>query len=112
MIAFGVAVALVLWMDMCAAQAPPLGFNTWNSIRQNVSAQFVRQSIDSMAEHLRAFGYQYVNIDDGWAVPVGDDDRWANGTVKIDRHAFPNGIAPLAEYAHSKGLLLGIYSDR
>ena len=37
---------------------------------------------------------------------VSSADRWSNGTVKIDRKAFPNGIAPLADYAHSKGLCL------
>jgi alpha-galactosidase len=63
---------------------------------------------------MQAAGYQYVNIDDGWARTVGGvlPNRDANGVILTDPTNFPNGIAPVADYVHSQGLKLGIYSDR
>ena len=51
-------------------------------------------------------GYRFVNIDDCWQI-----DRDASGNIVVDPVAFPNGIKPLADFAHSQGLKLGIYSD-
>jgi alpha-galactosidase len=91
---------------------PAFGTNSWNSIRGNLNEQFVRQTIDAVVRlNLTAYGFEYVNLDDGWAhVALGG--RYSNGTVIVDSAAFPNGIAPLAQYAHKHGLKLGIYSDR
>ncbi|HTC22122.1 MAG TPA: glycoside hydrolase family 27 protein, partial [bacterium] len=46
------------------------------------------------------------NIDDCWELPNRED-----GHLKADPAAFPEGIKGLADYVHSKGLKLGIYSD-
>jgi alpha-galactosidase len=51
-------------------------------------------------------GYQYVFIDDGWQ--GGRDNR---NKIIADPSKFPSGIKALADYVHSKGLKLGIYSD-
>jgi alpha-galactosidase len=51
-------------------------------------------------------GYKYVNMDDCWA-----GTRDAQGNIHPDATAFPNGVKPLADYAHEKGLLFGLYSD-
>ena len=50
-------------------------------------------------------GYKYVNLDDCWQAPSR-----VNGHVVSDPVNFPSGIQALADYVHSKGLLLGIYS--
>jgi hypothetical protein len=34
----------------------------------------------------------------------------ANGSIVADPARFPSGMAALAEYVHSKGLLFGIYT--
>eukprot|EP01105_Mastigella_eilhardi_P006372 TRINITY_DN17970_c0_g1_i1.p1 TRINITY_DN17970_c0_g1~~TRINITY_DN17970_c0_g1_i1.p1 ORF type:complete len:440 (-),score=119.36 TRINITY_DN17970_c0_g1_i1:48-1202(-) len=68
---------------------------------------------------LRAAGYEYVLIDDGWSacdafnsdgscakpVPRADD-----GSLIADPEKFPSGMAALAEYVHSLGMKLGIYT--
>ena len=51
-------------------------------------------------------GYQYVVIDDCWQVA-----RDADGNIVADPQRFPSGMKALADYVHSKGLKLGIYSD-
>ncbi|CAI5950180.1 unnamed protein product [Closterium sp. NIES-65] len=56
---------------------------------------------------LAALGYIYVNIDDCWQA----DSRDSEGRLAPSPDAFPSGIKALADYVHSKGLKLGIYSD-
>jgi alpha-galactosidase len=51
-------------------------------------------------------GYTYINIDDCW-----HGNRDAQGFIQPDQMRFPSGIKALADYVHSKGLKLGIYSD-
>lgn len=52
-------------------------------------------------------GYQYINIDDCWMAQQRDQ----NGDLQADPERFPHGIKYLADYVHSKGLKLGIYSS-
>ncbi|GLT96588.1 hypothetical protein SLE2022_141980 [Rubroshorea leprosula] len=56
---------------------------------------------------LDKLGYKYVNIDDCWA-EINRDDK---GNLMPKKSTFPSGIKALADYVHSKGLKLGIYSD-
>jgi alpha-galactosidase len=60
---------------------------------------------DAMASNgMREAGYQYVNIDDTW-----EGGRDAQGNITSNRK-FPD-MKALADYVHSKGLKLGIYSS-
>mmetsp|Transcript_19533 Transcript_19533/g.19582 ORF Transcript_19533/g.19582 Transcript_19533/m.19582 type:complete len:335 (+) Transcript_19533:147-1151(+) len=52
-------------------------------------------------------GYQYINIDDCWAL----HQRNANDQLVPDPTKFPQGISGVANYVHNLGLKLGIYSD-
>jgi alpha-galactosidase len=58
--------------------------------------------------NLTAAGYRYVNLDDCWSAK----QRAADGSLVADPQRFPRGIAFLADLAHSKGVGLGIYTDR
>ncbi len=53
---------------------------------------------------LAAHGYQFINIDDGW-----EGKRDANGVLQPNEK-FPD-MKGLADYVHSKGLKIGIYSS-
>jgi alpha-galactosidase len=89
------------------AQTPPMGWNSWNKFACNVSEQLIRETADAMVSTgMKAAGYQYVNIDDCWQV-----SRDAQGTIVADPKRFPSGIKALADYVHSKGLKLGVYTD-
>ena len=50
-------------------------------------------------------GCKYVYLDD-----CCQSGRDSNGRIIVDNN-FPNGIKALADYAHEKGLLFGVYSD-
>ncbi|CDY28413.1 BnaA05g18270D [Brassica napus] len=52
-------------------------------------------------------GYIHVNIDDCWSNLLRD----SKGQLVPHPETFPQGIKLLADYVHSKGLKLGIYSD-
>jgi alpha-galactosidase len=89
------------------ALTPPMGWNSWNKFQANVDEQIVRAMADAMATNgMKDAGYQYVNIDDCW-----QGQRDAQGFIQPNPAKFPSGIKALADYVHSKGLKLGIYSD-
>jgi alpha-galactosidase len=87
------------------ALTPPLGWNSWNCWANAVSDAKVRAAADAMvASGLAAHGFQFVNIDDCW-----EGKRDAHGEIQTNTK-FPN-MKALADYVHSKGLKLGIYSS-
>ena len=91
--------------DNGLAKTPPLGWNSWNKFRGEVQDSVVRQIADAMvASGMKDAGYQYVNIDDTW-----ESNRDANGNI-VPNKKFPD-MKALADYVHSKGLKLGIYSS-
>ena len=89
------------------APTPPMGWMTWNMFKGDISEQLIKETADAMVESgLSDAGYKYVFIDDLWQ--GGRDNR---NNIIPDPKKFPNGIKALADYVHSKGLKLGIYSD-
>jgi len=85
-----------------------MGFNTWNQFACNVSEELIKNITLSMVkEGLRDLGYHYVNIDDCWQ----DSTRDADGYLRPDPKKFPSGMRALADFVHSHGMKLGIYSD-
>ncbi|MFI1330468.1 NPCBM/NEW2 domain-containing protein [Streptomyces sp. NPDC020845] len=92
------------------ALTPPMGFNNWNSThcRGEFNEAMVKDIADIfVTKGLKEAGYQYVNLDDCWALPQRD----ADGKLVPDPVRFPNGIKAVADYVHSKGLKFGIYTS-
>ncbi|MDB5121809.1 MAG: alpha-galactosidase [Sphingobacteriales bacterium] len=89
------------------APTPPMGWMTWNYFADNINEKVIMEMADAMVSSgmLKA-GYNYVFIDDGWQ--GGRDNK---NNIIPDSKKFPSGIKELADYVHSKGLKLGIYSD-
>ncbi len=84
---------------------PPMGWNSWNLFANRIDDQTVRSMADAMVTSgMRDAGYVYVNIDDTW-----EGVRDAQGELRSNKK-FPN-MKSLADYVHSKGLKLGIYSS-
>jgi alpha-galactosidase len=87
------------------AQTPPMGWNSWNYFAGRVTDKDIRDSADQIvASGMRDAGYLYVNIDDTW-----EGERDANGVLHSNEK-FPD-MKALADYVHSKGLKIGIYSS-
>lgn len=91
--------------DNGLARTPPMGWNSWNKFAGKVNDKDVREMADAMVSSgMKAAGYVYINIDDTWEGP-----RDANGNITSNLK-FPN-MKALADYVHSKGLKIGIYSS-
>ncbi|GAB2545138.1 glycoside hydrolase family 27 protein [Rufibacter soli] len=89
------------------ALMPPMGWNSWNKFACNVDEKLIKETADAMVSSgMKAAGYTYINIDDCW-----HGDRDSLGFIHPDPKRFPSGMKALADYVHSKGLKLGIYSD-
>jgi len=87
------------------AATPPMGWNSWNLFAEKVDDATVRGITDAMvASGMAKAGYVYVNIDDTW-----EAGRDANGNI-LTNNKFPD-MRALADYVHSKGLKIGIYSS-
>jgi alpha-galactosidase len=87
------------------ALTPPMGWNSWNYFHRDVTDQDVRGAADALVSTgMKDAGYVYVNIDDTW-----EGERDANGVLHTNSK-FPD-MKALADYVHSKGLKLGIYSS-
>src|SRR5689334_15763035 len=87
------------------AQTPPMGWNSWNYFAAKVDDKGVRAAADQIvATGMKDAGYIYVNIDDSW-----EGERDASGVLHTNSK-FPD-MKALADYVHSKGLKLGIYSS-
>ncbi|ESO05122.1 hypothetical protein HELRODRAFT_111560 [Helobdella robusta] len=99
-------------------RTPPMGWLSWERFRCTtdcsaypddcISDKLLRQ----MADHLAAdgfvkAGYNHVIVDDCWLAKTRD----VKGRLQPDAARFPQGMKPLADYIHSKGLKFGLYED-
>ncbi len=91
--------------DNGLVRTPPMGWNSWNKFAGRISDRDVRDMADAMvASGMNKLGYVYINIDDTW-----EAGRDAQGNILTNRK-FPD-MKALADYVHSKGLKIGIYSS-
>jgi alpha-galactosidase len=88
-----------------APKGPPMGWNSWNTFKCNVSATLILDVANEIVMNgMAKAGYDFINIDDCWA-----GGRDADGKLQANEK-FPLGIKDLADKIHAKGLKLGIYS--
>jgi alpha-galactosidase len=105
-LAFGsVGSSLLRAQDTDVASTPPMGWNSWNHFAEKIDDKTVRAQADAMVvSGMRDAGYTYINIDDTW-----EGERDAAGYIQPN-NKFPD-MKALADYVHSKGLKIGIYSS-
>jgi alpha-galactosidase len=99
------ALPVALSAQTKVAATPAMGWNSWNHFATRVTDKDVRAAADAIvASGMKDAGYIYVNIDDAW-----QGKRDANGNI-VPNSKFPD-MKALADYVHSKGLKIGIYSS-
>lgn len=105
------------------APTPPMGWNSWDGYGTTINESQVKANAQWMAEHLKAFGWQYVIVDMEWFVanPTAEGNSKTsqysldqNGRYTPAVNRFPSaangaGFKPLADYVHSLGLKFGIH---
>jgi alpha-galactosidase len=86
------------------ALTPPMGWNPWYVWGCTINDQKIRDAADLLVSTgLAAVGYNYINLDDCW-----QGKRDADGNM-VPNEKFPD-MKALADYVHSKGLRIGMYT--
>ena len=74
------------------------GYTTWYNYYQNINEAKIYENLEALdSKHFDLF-----QIDDGFQTYVGD---W----LDIDNNKFPNGLKPIVDRAHEKGLKAGLW---
>ena len=88
-------------------RCPLMGWSSWNTFGVDISEAIILDTARAMATNgLKAAGYLYVNIDDGFF--NGHDER---GILRFHPKRFPDGMKRTVDGIHALGLRAGIYSD-
>ena len=89
-------------------QKPLMGWNSWNTFGQNINEELILETADAIVEKgLDKVGYEYVVIDDCWALKQRDP---VTGRLVPNPDKFPHGMKYVSDYIHSKGLKFGLYT--
>lgn len=100
--------AVVSVVQTAAQDGPTMGWSSWNTFALDISESVIKGQADAMvSKGLAEVGYDHINIDDGY---FGNRNA-ETGQLQIHPTRFPNGLKPVVDYIHSKGLKAGIYSD-
>ncbi|OQX59645.1 hypothetical protein B5M50_02470 [candidate division KSB1 bacterium 4484_219] len=79
---------------------PPSGWESWYCYGRQTSEEILIRITDWLAKHLKPFGCEVVQWDDGY-----QDENW----LEWRRDLFPHGGKWIADYIHSKGFKPGIW---
>jgi len=85
---------------------PVAGWISWFAFFDKVTEQDIVRTADTLAETLLPFGYDHLQIDDGYQSGEGRPDLWLTANAK-----FPRGLGFLPEYIKGKGLKPGIWTN-
>jgi len=85
---------------------PVVGWCSWFAYFRDISESNVKHVADVLSEKLLPFGYEYLQIDDGYQRGQGLPELWLQPNEK-----FPGGLQSLSDYIHSKGLKSGIWTN-
>lgn len=87
---------------------PVMGWNPYNYDSTRATQQDVLAATTAMANNgMRAAGYRFVNLDDGWQSARRD----SSGNLAADPKRFGCGIERLANFVHAAGFNFGIYAS-
>jgi len=85
---------------------PVVGWCSWFAYFQDINEQNVKKVADVIADVLLPYGYEYLQIDDGFQRGHGLPELWLEPNEK-----FPRGLKDLADYIKSRGLKPGIWTN-
>src|SRR5882724_7638557 len=93
-------------LDDTYFSAAPMVWSSWTGYYEDVTENDIVRNTDWLAKNLKPFGFQYVQLDDGY-------DRGKNGAhdwiENWDKSKFPHGPQWLTNYIKSKGMHAGLW---
>ena len=85
---------------------PVVGWCSWFAFLDKITESDMLRTADILAEVLAPFGYEVVQMDDGYQRDIGLPELWLEPNEK-----FPHGLEYLASYIKRKGLVPGIWTN-
>ena len=73
------------------------GYTSWYNYYQKINEKIILNDLNALDNRFNLF-----QVDDGYETWVGD---W----LDVDKEKFPNGLKPIVEKTHKKGLLAGLW---
>jgi len=95
-------------LDRSCFPRPPAGWCSWYYYYLGIDEAETIRNTDWLAENLKPFGCEWVQIDDGWQ-DKGSGYGLNRDFFKVCAEKFPRGMKFLADYIRSKGLRPGIW---
>ena len=89
-----------------ASARRPVQLNTWEALYFGVDEPSVLALVDQAA----SLGIERFVLDDGWFLGRTDHRR-ALGDWVVDPNKFPNGLTPIIEACHEKGMEFGLWIE-
>ncbi|MGB7297161.1 MAG: glycoside hydrolase family 36 protein, partial [Candidatus Aminicenantales bacterium] len=85
---------------------PVVGWCSWFAFFDEITESDMLRTTDVLAEVLVPFGYEYVQMDDGYQRDIGLPELWLEPNEK-----FPRGLDFLASYIKQRGMKPGIWTN-
>lgn len=108
------------------AVTPPMGWNSWDCYGASVTEEELLGNANYMAEHMKAYGWEYIVCDIQWYEPSANTSVYHKfAPLEMDEfgrlipavNRFPSsagqkGFGPIAKKIHDLGLKFGIHMMR
>ena len=93
-------------LDDSYFKTAPMVWSSWTSYYEGVTENDIVRNADWLAANLKPYGFEYVQLDDGYDRGPHGEHSWIEGW---DKSKFPHGPQWLTHYIQSKGLRAGIW---
>jgi alpha-galactosidase len=87
-------------------QKPVVGWCSWFAYYQDITEEKIKHVADVISGTLKPFGYEYLQIDDGYQRGQGLPELWLKPNEK-----FPSGLKNLSDYIQNTGIKPGIWTN-
>lgn len=84
----------------------PIVWSSWTSYYEAVREQDITTNADWLGKHLKPYGFEYVELDDGYDRGPKGEHYWVENW---DKNKFPHGPAWLTQYIHDRGMKAGVW---
>jgi hypothetical protein len=84
----------------------PIVWSSWTSYYEAVREQDITTNADWLGTHLKPYGFEYVELDDGYDRGPKGEHYWIENW---DKTKFPHGAAWLTKYIHDRGMKAGVW---
>jgi hypothetical protein len=93
-------------LDDTYFSAAPMVWSSWTGYYEDVTENDVVRNTDWLAKNLKPFGFQFVQLDDGYDRGKNGEHAWIENW---DKSKFPHGPQWLTAYIKSKGMRAGLW---